>query len=324
MKDVMKWIKRILIALLITIALSPFLFFGFLALFVNGLEREREAMNDNAESALREIGLTTYAKYSPWEDLHISGILTAFVMPKYDNHVDNTNIWAGVMALAAARHDHWQVESITAEEYASLLQTHLPEAAFLHPAADLVFDAKYINMTGSEPTELAFFDQDTGLMIYLCAYVQQPRAGSITVDKLSVPHNGFAYEMETHGGFFGDGTTYQALIVPEAERPALEATLAAHADWHEGSITHAEYVTLHDREFYGLPSLYPAADVTFDWWCYVDTFARNNPNFESDYIPDNSDFPAVMRDAGARPSGNWLVALYDADSGLFIFYQYDS
>lgn len=292
-------------------------------LFVAGLEQEWEAMNDDAESALRKIGLNAYAKYAPWEDLNIGGTLTAFVMPKYDNHVDNTNLWAGVMALAAAHHNHWQVESVTAGEYASLLKTHLPEAAFLHPAADLMFDAKYVNLTGSDPAELAFFDQDTGLMIYLCTYGQQLRAGSITADKLSVPHNGFVYEMETHGGFHGDGDTFYALIVPEEKRTAFEATLSAQADWHNTTISYGDYLVMHDRKFFEVPLLYPAEGTDFEWWSFVDTYARQYPDKE-ERAGSNDYFPVAMQEIGARWSMNWLVALYDADTGLFIYYEYDS
>lgn len=323
MKKVLQWIGITAACLgLGTLIFSgiPFLL-GLLMVF--GLESEHAAMNDDAESALREIGLNAYTEFAPWHDLSIEGTLTAFVMPKYDNHVDNTNLWAGVMARAEAHHNHWQAESVTAGEYASLLKTHLPEAAFLHPAADLIFDAKYVNMTGSDPAELAFFDQDTGLMIYLCTYIQQPRAGNITADKLSVPHNGYVYEMETHGGFHGDGSTWYALIVPEEHRPALEKALAAHADWHEGVITHAEYRVMHDKLFFQVPPLYPAADVDFEWCSFVDTNARTHPDDASPTTLDPR-FPAAMQNVGACWSMNWLCALYDADTGLFIFYEYDS
>ena len=324
MKKLLKWTGMILagVAGLAMVKFGLPLLFAFMMVY--GLKSEHAAMNDDAEAALRETGLNAYTEFAPWHDLSIVGTVTAFVMPKYDNHVDNTNLWAGVMARAEAHHNHWQVESVTAGEYASLLKTHLPEAAFLYPAADLIFDAKYVNMAGSNPAELAFFDQDTGLMIYLCTYVQPPFAGSIKADKLSVPHNGYVYETETHGGFLGDGTTYRAFIVPEAKRASLEANLTSHADWHEGTVTRGEYIHLHNHEFYSVPGLYPTDDVTFDWWCYVNTYARAHPDFVSEYTPDNSDFPAVMQQAGARPAGNWLVALYDADTGLFIYYEYDS
>ncbi len=302
MQKATKWIKRILISLVITIAVSPFLLVGFTLLCFKGLEIERNALNDPAEHVLQELGVAN-AEDATWYDMTIDGVITMFeVSPLV---LDGTEGWHNV--------------SVSTSEYICQVKLLSPEAAFLLPADDTFFDMR----RDTAPTQTTWYDVESELLIHLDLQ-KAPSSGRIKLDAFSVPHNGYVYELETHGGFFGDGTTYQAFIVPEAERPALEATLAAHADWHEGSITHAEYVTLHDREFYGLPSLYPAADVTFDWWCYVDTFARNNPNFESDYIPDNSNFPAVMRENGARPSGNWLVALYDADSGLFIFYQYDS
>lgn len=312
MKKVLQWIG-------ITtayIGLGTLMFFGipFLLglLMVFGLESEHAAMNDDAEAALRETGLTAYTEFATWHDLSIEGTLTAFVMPKYDNHVDNTNLWNSIMTHAATAKG-WQVKPVTAQEYAACLPA---KAAFLMP--DVTFDAQH-----QAENTLAFFDQDTGLLVHLHTD-HHPRAGSIAADKLTVPHNGYVYETETHGGFLGDGTTYRALIVPEAERTSLEATLAAHADWHAGAITRAEYIHLHNHEFYSVPGLYPTDDVTFDWWCYVNTYARAHPDFVPKYTPDNSDFPTVMREAGARPAGNWLVALYDADTGLFIYYEYDS
>lgn len=302
MKKATKWIKRILISLVITIAVSPFLLEGFAILCFKGLEIERNALNDPAEHVLQELGVAT-AEEATWYDMTIDGVITMFeVSPLV---LDGTEDWHNV--------------SVSTSEYIHQVKTLAPEADFLLPAADTVFDMQ----RDATPTQTTWYDVDSELLIHLNLQ-KSPSSGRIKLDTFSVPHNGYVYELETHGGFFGDGTTYQALIVPEAERPALEDTLAAHADWHEGSITHAEYVTLHDREFYEVPQLYPAVDVTFDWWCYVDTFARNNPDFESSYIPDSCNFPAVMRENGARPSGNWLVALYDADTGLFIFYQYDS
>lgn len=287
----------------------------FAVLLVLGMEHEWEAMNDDAESALRAIGLTAYARYAPWEDLNIGGTLTAFVMPKYDNHVDNTNLWAGVMAHAATA-DDWHVEPITTKEYANLLKAHLPEAAFLLPD-DVTFDAWY-----QEKDAMAFFDQDTGLMICLNP-AKTPRPDSIRADKLSVPHNGFVYEMETHGGFHGDGDTFYALIVPEEKRTAFEATLSAQADWHNTTISYGDYLDMHDRKFFEVPPLYPAEGTDFEWWSYVDTYARQYPEKE-ERSGSNDYFPVAMQEIGARWSMNWLVAMYDADTGLFIYYAYDS
>lgn len=302
MKDVMKWIKRILIALLITIALSPFLFIGFFGLFFNGVEQEHAALNDPAERVLQALGASN-AEDATWYILSIDGVMTAFEVEP--------------MVLEGT--EGWDSVSISAAEYAHQLETLAPNAAFLLPPPDMTFDMQRI----ASPTQITWYDADSELLIHLDLQ-KTPSPGKIKLDTFSVPHSGWVYERETHGGFMGDGTTYRAFIVPEGERSALEAKLAAHADWHSSPITCEEYKTLHDKHFYAMQPLYPAAGTTFDWWCYVDTFDRAHPDFEHNYIPDNSDFPAVMRDAGARPSGNWLVALYDADSGLFIFYQYDS
>lgn len=319
MKNVLKWagiffsvvVLGTVMAYGIPLMLALLLMTGLVA----GIEGEWDALNDASEQALTKIGLSAYTEYAPARHLTIDGTITAFQLDRYDYGTDY--YIRDDLMTTAAQTDGWHIGEITAEGYQQQIAAFAPGANFLFPRDDLVFDAWY------QSDALAFFDHDTGLLICLDPE-RSPSPCTIQADTLTVPSSGCFYELETHSGWMGDGTTYQALIVPEAERPALEATLAAHADWHEGSITHAEYVTLHDREFYALPSLYPAADTTFDWWCYVNTFARNNPDFESDYIPDNSDFPAEMRENGARPSGNWLVAFYDADSGLFIFYQYDS
>lgn len=314
MSKAFQWFCRfcaVLVAFFTLIGASGFL---LAMLLYAGFTAELDSRDDPAENALNAIGLTDYAQYAPSDHLTIGDTLTAFIMFKYDNREDNTDLHAGIMARAVASPD-WQVGSVTTKEYTNLMKAHLPEAAFLLPD-DVTFDARY-----QTKDAMAFFDQDTGLMI--CHNPgKTPRPGSIRADKLSVPHNGHVYTMETHGGFHGDGTTFYALIVPEEQRAAFEATLTVHADWHEGTVTHAEYTTLQNC-FYEYPGLLPSADVTFDWWSYVDTYARSHPDKESDFDV-HPDFPAAMREAGACWSLNWLVALYDADTGLFIYYEYDS
>ena len=310
MKKVMQWIG-------ITAAylgLGTMMFFGipFLLglLMVFGLESEHAAMDDHAEAALRETGLTAYTEYATWHDLTIDGTLTAFVMPQYDNHVDNTDLRAGLMALAAGT-DGWHVEAVFAADYAARIPAG---AAFLLP--DVTFDAWF-----ESAEDMAFFDQESGLFVHLCEG-EAPKPGTVRADKLTIPHDGYVYTMETHGGFHGDGTTFYALITPEEKRVTFEATLNDHTDWHKGMVTHAEYAELL-RCFYECPELLPSDALVFDWWCYVDTYARAHPN-ESPDREIHPRFPAVMRKYGARFSQNWLVALYDADTGLFIFYEFDS
>lgn len=318
MKKLLKW-TGIVLAGVAGLAMVKFgLPLLFAVMMVKGLECEYNALDDDAESALRETGLTVCAEYATWNDLSIGGTLTAFELKEYD-YGDDVHVRDMAMAQAATQAG-WHVEPVTAGEYAALLNARLPEAAFLQVAADLVFDAQYVGSTGSDPARLAFFDQDSGLMICLRTD-RHPHAGSVRADGLTVPHNGFVYEMETHGGFHGDGTTFYALIVPEEQRADFEAQLTAHTDWHNGTVTQAEYAVL--QNCFECPGLLPSDDVTFDWWSHVDTYARSHPDEEpdSDVHPL---YPAVMREAGARWSTNWLVALYDADTGLFIYYEYDS
>lgn len=320
MKKLLKW-TGIVLAGVAGLAMVKFgLPLLFAVMMVKGLECEYNALDDDAESALRETGLTVCAEYATWNDLSIGGTLTAFELKEYD-YGDDVHVRDMAMAQAATQAG-WHVKPVTAGEYAALLNDILPEAAFLQVAADLVFDAQYVGSTGNDPAALAFLDQDSGLMICLRTD-RQPHAGSVRANGLTVPHNGFVYEMETHGGFHGDGSTYYALIVPESQRPALEKAFAAHADWHEGVITSTESRVMHDELFFQMPSLYPSEDVAFEWYCFVDTYARMYPEKASPTTPD-ARFPAVMQDAGACWSMNWLCALYDPDTGLFIYYEFDS
>ena len=217
----------------------------------------------------------------------------------------------------AAELPNWHVEAFSCDKYAAKLNAVFPEAAFLHPA-DVTFDAWY-----EDADRLAFFDQDTGLMVHLQPDTQ-PHSGSIKADGIKVPHNGFLYEYESHGGFLGDGNTFQAFIVPEDKRAALVKKLASHADWHEGAVTPEEYAYMHVKMFYELPELLPDPGITFDWWLHVDDYARRYPDDPSPWAHSGAGLPAVMQEAGAIRSMNWHIALYDADTGLFIYYEYDS
>ncbi len=302
-----------------TIGLGALILFSiptlmFVLVFAS-IDAEHDAMNDAAEAVLSKTGLSAYVEYAPWHDLSIGGIFTAFEMPRYDDHTGNNNVREGMMSAIAQLPD-WQLKAVTAEEYANLLHAHCPEAAFFFPA-DVTFDAQY-----RTDTEIALFDQETGQMVDLRTD-RQPHAGTLSLHGLSIPHNGYVYETETHGGFHGDGRSYRACIMPEEDRASFVATLSAHADWQEGTVTRDEYITLQEHSF-AVPPLYPLAGVDFDWWCWVDTYARNHPKDKKERSWNNYYFPAVMRDSGACCSMNWYAAWYDEDSGLFVFFEYDS
>lgn len=311
MKKVLQWIG-------ITIgAVAGYLLvrYGLLLLLMvavfTGLGTKMEALDNNAEQALGKLELTHIVQHHPVKDLTIDGMLTAFPIYRYD--YGNKDIHAALMAHFATAED-WHIGTLTSGIFATQLAEIHPEAAFLLPDEDVIFDAWY---TGEDA--LAYFDQDSCLFIYVDkTAILTP--GKFKMEGFSVPHNGYLYETETHSGLFQDGETYRACIVPETARPALEASLASHADWHESPITRAEYIRLHQREFWAPQDLFPAEDVTFDWWLYV----NEHPEHTDALPPNNSDFPAAMRAIDARPVGNWVAAFYDKESGLFIFYEFDS
>lgn len=317
MKKVLMWAGISLGALVGYVLVKYGLPLLLAVLLITGLEAEHDALDDHAAFVMEATGLANYVDDAPWNDLTIGGVLTAFQFNKYASYEDETPLRDQLMNTISAT-ERWQVVSVPAAEYAATLRDVYPEAAFLLPAGDVIFDAR--REGGSTQ---AFFDQDSGLFIYL-QKGHQPRAGKIRADKLSVPHDGYLYEMETHGGFLGDGATWQALIVPEAERPALEQSFADHEGWHKGVITHDEYLALHEEAFYNVPPLYPAPGTDFEWFCYVNTFQRNYPDYVSEHEPRTDGFPAAMVSVGGRHAGNWICALYDADTGLFIYYEYDS
>ena len=319
MRKVYDWFIQAMGVVFITITLGPCmigLVMGSIFVFcvcVLGVDPGPDK-DARAVAALQNTGLTACTISAPYHAMTVDDALTAFITFKYDNHEDNTNLWDGIMTTAAGS-PNWHVEAVTCDAYADRLNTVFPEAAFLLPA-DVTFDAWY-----EDAERLAFFDQDTGLMVYLQPDTQ-PHSGSIKADGIKVPHNGFMYEYESHGGFHGDGETWQALIVPEKQRTAFEAALAQHADWHEGAFHQNEYAHMHRYTFDDMPALLPDPDVTFDWWLYVDDYAREHP----EKVPDQDvhpGFPSVMQEAGAVFSLNWHIALYDADTGLFIFYELD-
>ena len=321
MRKVYDWVVQFLGVVFITVTVVPcvlgFLLFAVLFIGVNLLGWDLEPDGDaRAVAALQNTGMTAYVDYAPYHAMVVDNSLSAFILPKYDNHTDKTDLRAGIMACAAEL-PNWHVEAFSCDKYAAKLNVVFTEAAFLLPA-DVTFDAWY-----EDADRLAFFDQDTGLMVHLQPDTQ-PHSGSIKADGIKVPHNGFLYEYESHGGFLGDGNTFQAFIVPEDKRAALVKKLASHADWHEGAVTPEEYAYMHVKMFYELPELLPDPGITFDWWLHVDDYARRYPDDPSPWAHSGAGLPAVMQEAGAIRSMNWHIALYDADTGLFIYYEYDS
>ncbi len=314
MKKALNWLLNAAMIVIAGVAVAPLVLgvLFFIMLFIASKTGMLDGMSrsEAAIAALDATHLSAYTEHAPYHSMTVDDCMTIFDLFKYDNHIDNTDLRAGLLSLAAIT-DGWHMEPLPPDNYAARIPA---EAAFL--LSDATFDAWF------ESTEdTAFFDQETGLFIHLRTG-EAPKPGSVRANGLTIPHNGYLYEMETHGGFHGDGSTYYVLIVPEEKRPALEKALAAHADWHMGDVPHAEYRVMHDELFFQVLPLYPAADVDFEWCSFVDTYARMYPEDASPTTPDTR-FPAAMQEIGACWSMNWLCALYDPDTGLFIYYEHD-
>lgn len=303
----MKKVKRalnILCAIVVGfIVFIPLLMFGFIMLCFAGAGQEQAEMRAVSKEVLVALGVQDADTYTTWHDLTIDGQLTAFEVP----------------ARAFEGTDGWITSSTTAAEYAAQLDAYAPEAAFLLPDAAVTFDLIHLG----DGSDFTWYDPDTELLIHWQAQ-KSPQRGSVHIDTMKVAHSGWLYEIETHGGFHGDGTTFLAFIVPEEERSALTAKLATQEGWHPCAVTQAEYAAFQERVCYEVPPLFPAEDVVFDWCCYVDVFARMYPDHERTIELDGSAFPAALQEIGAVRSGNWLAAFYDTETGLMIYYEYDS
>lgn len=315
MKKALNWLLNAAMIVIVGMAAAPLVLgvLFFILLFIASKTGMLDGLpkNEAAIAALEATHLSAYEAEAPHHITTVDDSMLLFDLIEYDN-LDESAILRQQLLKTIAATDGWHVKALSPAEYAARIPA---EAAFLLP--DATFDAWF-----ESAEDTAFFDQETGLFIRLRKSAA-PKPGSVRANGLTVPHNGYAYEMETHGGFHGDGSTYYALIVPEDKRPALEKALAAHADWHMGDVPHAEYRVLHDELFFQVLPLYPAADVGFEWCSFVDTYARMYPE-EAAPTPPDARFPAAMQELGACWSMNWLCGLYDPDTGLFIYYEHDT
>ena len=106
MRKVYDWVIQFLGAVFITVTVVPcalgFLFFAVLAIGVKLLGWDLDPDGDaRAVAALQNTGMTAYVDYAPYHAMVVDKSLSSFIMPKYDNHTDNTNLWDGMMSCAA-------------------------------------------------------------------------------------------------------------------------------------------------------------------------------------------------------------------------------
>lgn len=220
----------------------------------------------------------------------------AYVMPWYESRSNPGDLRADAMqAISSA--EGWHAEPVTATALNELLmicQTSTP----LHPAPDGVYDAWFFRHEGAYPAALptqrpagkwtlCFFDQDNGTFITLTD-------AAILQDASELPLQAFALEGLPLGyvPILQQETPFSltAFEMPSSLRPDVLQRLSSSL-WQASRITCSDFSRqLECMQEEVWPCLYPASEVIFDW-C-----------FQQDK----------------------LHALYDPDTGLFIYYESDS
>ncbi len=283
MKSWLKWPLLALGALALPVIIR-LLQLALVLLLFTLLDMNDARLATNARNAWTATGLPMARIIHLTSPLEISGRVTAFEVLCKDDDLAYDPFYTGLLSDIAEL-PGWTVAPVSAGEYDALVREIAPEAAFLLPECD--FEAHYVGADGSR----AFFDGDAGLFIHIAPGSAQPR--DWLRDGLHIEGVISRAHLNTRTALVPLGTTYEAVIVPEEQRAALEAELSGRSSWHAGEVTRAEFAELQRVALYDLPPLYPQ-DITFDWWAYA------------------------TEEEGAA----WDMMLYDAESGLFISISY--
>lgn len=221
----------------------------------------------------------------------------AYVMPWYESRSNPRDLRTDAMqAIYSA--EGWHAEPVTAASLNELLmicQTSIP----LQPAPDTVYDAWFFRYAGAYPAvmptqrptgdwTLCFFNQDNGTFITLTE-------GAATQDTRELPLKNLALDGIPlgHVSILQQETPFLLMTfeIPSSLCPDVLQRLSSSPLWRASRITCSDFSRQLERMQEEVwPCLYPAAEVVFDW-C-----------FQQDK----------------------LHALYDPDTGLFIYYEYDS
>lgn len=229
----------------------------------------------------------------------------AYVMPWYASRDNPGDLRADAMnAITSA--EGWHTEPVTAAEFDELLracQVGIP----LAPAADAIYDAWFFRQGGIYPPvlpaqrpagewTLCFFDRDNGTFITLTQDNTMQDADALaqhSPEKLPLAALGLEGISLGTLPFLRQETpvSLTALEVPAALRDEFLRLMTASGFWQESSTSRRDFsAMLKSMQEEVWPCLYPAVGVTFDW-----CFQQGKTS-----------------------------AWYDVDTGLFIYYQYDS
>lgn len=221
--------------------------------------------------------------------------LTAFCMPHYRSREDSRNLWE--VALDKLRiTPGWHVESIPAERVAQLMRTYCPESVLL-PDSGGMFEAWFFaqgrncpdTIPGERPMDewtMGFFDADEGWWLYIADTGRETGGNAQMVQAGPV--------------------AIRAGCQPPDEGP-----------WNMGEITREELVRLMNRTQEEVwPKLYPAEGIAFDRWRWEDRSGGKVFSW------NENAFPQVLVNAGIQDSRDWVLTLYDDETGLLVVYEY--
>ena len=253
----------------------------------------REPEDVRVTRAREELGLNGVILYD-FNAIHMGEGLSAFCMPHYFSREDPRDLREEALEKLRAI-PGWHVEEVDAARVTALMQACCPGAA-LFQMEGVAFQAWFCEMDGEYPETmpddltgqwtLGFFCKEAGW--WLCMNEKGCELGKI------VP-------MQQVG----------PIAITAAYQPAGDGP------WNEGEITRDELVRLMARTQEEVcPQLYPAAGIVFDRWCWEDrsggkTFDWNTPAF-----------PQALQNAGIQDSRDWVLTLYDEETGLQITYEY--
>lgn len=254
----------------------------------------RDPEDARLTGAREALGLEGISLYD-FNAIHMGDGLSAFCMPHYFSREEPRDLRAEALDKLCTT-PGWHVEPVDAAQVTALMQACCPGAA-LFPMEGVSFQAWFCEMDGKYPETipgeiagdswtLGFFDMDNGWWLYI----------------------------SDRGCELGENTPMQQagpIAITAAYQPADDGP------WNEGAITRDELVRLMNRTQEEVwPQLYPAAGIVFDRWRWEDrsdgkTFAWNGEAF-----------PQALQNAAIQDSRDWVLTLYDEETGLQVRYEY--
>lgn len=253
----------------------------------------REPEDARVTGAREALGLEGVSLYD-FNAIHMGEGLSAFCMPHYYSREDPRDLREEALEKLRTL-PGWHVEEVDAAQVTALMQAFCPGAA-LFPMEGVSFQAWFCEMDGEYPETipgettgqwtLGFFCKEAGW--WLC--------------------------MNERGCELGESVPMQQvgpIAVTAAYQPADDGP------WNEGEITRDELVRLMARTQEEVcPQLYPAAGIVFDRWRWEDRSGGKAFDWNT------SAFPQALLNAGIQDSRDWVLTLYDEETGLQITYEY--